>query len=294
MRINRLDLIAFGPFTAKSIDLSEGKQGLHIIFGANEAGKSSSLRALRQLLYGIPSVSSDNFIHEYNNMRIGGQLLHSDGTLLSVVRRKGRSATLRSALDDKPLEDSALSKYLEGLNQNDFESMFGIDHDELIKGGKALCEAKGDLGQILFSAGAGIGNVRTISEKLGEEAKEIFTPTGTKAIINSSIAELKLSAAALKESEVPSSEWETHEKEWRDASDKKAALESTLSSKEQTISKLQRIKEALPLVAQRSQVIEKLEQLKDAAVLQENFGEINRQLQLELRRTSTAEEDASK
>ena len=45
MRILHLDLRAFGPFTNVAIDLSQGEEGLHVLYGPNEAGKSSALRA---------------------------------------------------------------------------------------------------------------------------------------------------------------------------------------------------------------------------------------------------------
>ena len=54
MKILRLDLRAFGPFSDVSLDLAAGSEGFHLIYGPNEAGKSSALRALRNLLYGIP------------------------------------------------------------------------------------------------------------------------------------------------------------------------------------------------------------------------------------------------
>ena len=52
MRVSELNLVAFGPFSERL--LSFGKTGLHIVYGPNEAGKSSALRALKYLLYGIP------------------------------------------------------------------------------------------------------------------------------------------------------------------------------------------------------------------------------------------------
>ncbi len=56
MRIDRLDLIAYGPFSDKSLDLSDGAAGLHLIYGDNEAGKSTSLRALIAWLFGFRRV----------------------------------------------------------------------------------------------------------------------------------------------------------------------------------------------------------------------------------------------
>lgn len=58
MKILQLNLLAFGPFTDTPIDLSEGKEGFHLVFGPNEAGKSSALRALRQMVFGIPERST--------------------------------------------------------------------------------------------------------------------------------------------------------------------------------------------------------------------------------------------
>ena len=42
MRIVELNLKAFGPFTDMNLDLSGGAEGLHIIYGPNEAGKSAA------------------------------------------------------------------------------------------------------------------------------------------------------------------------------------------------------------------------------------------------------------
>ena len=47
MKIIQLNLLAFGHFTDTHIDLSNGEEGFHIIYGPNEAGKSSALRALQ-------------------------------------------------------------------------------------------------------------------------------------------------------------------------------------------------------------------------------------------------------
>lgn len=100
MKILSLDLIAYGPFTDTVIDLAAGTQGLHIVYGPNEAGKSSALRALRHLLYGIPERSPDAFRHPFAKMRIGAVLKSARGDVLEVLRRKGRGSTLRAA-DDK-------------------------------------------------------------------------------------------------------------------------------------------------------------------------------------------------
>ncbi|MEI6527873.1 MAG: AAA family ATPase, partial [Planctomycetota bacterium] len=97
MRVRQLDLIAFGHFTNRSIDLSQGHYGLHMIYGPNEAGKSSSLRALTSLLFGFPQRTDDNFLHSNKDLRVGATLESRDGKALACVRRKAKTATLLHA-----------------------------------------------------------------------------------------------------------------------------------------------------------------------------------------------------
>ena len=127
MKVLQLNLLAFGPFTDVRVDLSAGKEGLHILYGPNEAGKSSALRALRQMLYGIPERSPDNFVHPYAKMRIGAVLRHSDGTTIQVIRRKGRVNTLRREDDEKPVDEVLFQRFLANMDEDVFATMFGMD-----------------------------------------------------------------------------------------------------------------------------------------------------------------------
>jgi len=99
-----MNLIAFGPFTEKVIAFNSNYPGLHIIYGHNEAGKSSALRALQCMLYGFPERISDDFIHPYGKLRIGGTLCLSNGKILEFIRRKARVNALRGADDAEVIE----------------------------------------------------------------------------------------------------------------------------------------------------------------------------------------------
>ena len=77
MRIRKLGLRRYGKFTDAFIDFGErvvGSPDLHIVYGPNEAGKSTAMSACTELLYGIAPQSKVNFLHPYPTMRIEAEL----------------------------------------------------------------------------------------------------------------------------------------------------------------------------------------------------------------------------
>ena len=154
MNFLKLDLLAYGLFTDYTIDFREG-ENLNIVYGQNETGKSTALRAIRSLLFGIDHRTKDNYVHS-TNMRVGGSLRHSDGTILNFQRRKGRKDTFLD-MEGVPIDESLLQKFLPGLNKEQFSRRFGIDHDALVFGAEEILKGGGELGQSLFVADFGGG-----------------------------------------------------------------------------------------------------------------------------------------
>lgn len=174
MRLRRLDLLRFGRFTQRSIELPASDCDLHIIFGPNEAGKSTALAAIEDLLFGIPMQSPFNFLHDYKDLRIGALLEHG-GDSLELRRRKGNKDTLLGP-DDLALPggEALLQPFLAGADRTFFERMFSLDHQRLEQGGREILDARDEIGQMLFSAGAGIGGIRERLRALEEEADGLW------------------------------------------------------------------------------------------------------------------------
>ena len=135
MRLKRLELKAFGPFTDRILDFDGAVPGLHVIFGRNEAGKSSSLRALKALLYGFPQQTPDNFIHNYDQLLVGGCIVNGAGQELVFKRRKKRHGDVLDAAGN-PVDTGILTPFLHGVEPDIFASLYGIDHDSLVRGGE--------------------------------------------------------------------------------------------------------------------------------------------------------------
>ncbi|MGH9303827.1 MAG: AAA family ATPase, partial [Acidimicrobiales bacterium] len=176
MRIGRLDLIRYGRFTDVSLSFPRGPSDLHVIYGPNEAGKSTSLAAIEDCLFGIGPRSPYNFLHEHASLRIGGVLEHSGGSL-EVVRRKGIKETLLTPEGTPlPAGDRALTPFLNGVTRELFTRMMSLDHERLTAGGREILEARDEVGQMLFAAGTGLSGLREHLSGLEKTADELWAP----------------------------------------------------------------------------------------------------------------------
>jgi uncharacterized protein YhaN len=171
MRIVDLDLERFGPFTAKRLAFRPDAR-LHIVFGVNEAGKSCSLAAVTDLLFGIERSTRYGFVHAGKDLRLGATLRDRSGRDLTFRRRKTKP--LLTDADDAPLPDDVLAPYLGGLSREVFRRAFGLDAEALRLSGQELKQSDGELGAALFSAASGLrgfGDARLAMEK---DADAIF------------------------------------------------------------------------------------------------------------------------
>ena len=294
MKICQLDLLAFGPFTDVSLSFDNIQPGLHIVFGANEAGKSSSLRALRQMLFGIPHNCSDTFLHANQNLRIGARLESGAGEVLECIRSKGRANTLRGPDDAEVIDPTQLMEMLGGIDEATFSQRFGIDYEELRQGGQAVVQGGGDLGEILFAAGTGVADLGQVQKRLADEADELFKPRGSIQRINKALSELAAARRQIKDSQLLTSEWVAHDKALGQATARVSEIDKQLLVQKSEKSRLERIDAALPLIAQRHRLREQLVELADATLLPDEFSGNRREADTELKRERQALAESEK
>lgn len=270
MKIVSLDIKAFGPFTGKCLDFSGGQEGFHIVYGANEAGKTATLRALKHLLFGIPERTTDTFVHEGRKLRIGAQICHSDGTILSFQRRKGRSKTLLSEAEVE-LSESDLARFLGSIDETAFSQMFGLGHEDLVRGGREIVAGKGDLGQSLFAVGAGVSGLQKVLSGLDEEAGALFRSRSQSAAINVAISRYKDSKKEIQSASLPPKEWEEHEHNLNVALLRKEDVSRTLRNLRIELNRLERMQRALPVIGERKETINRRAKLGEVLILPESF-----------------------
>jgi len=293
MRIDRLDLIAYGPFKGKSLNLSEGKSGLHLIYGDNEAGKSTSLRALIAWLFGIASRTNDNYLHSNPQLRIGGKLRLSDGKELEFLRRKGTKGTLLAPGTEAALNDSILFPFLQGgIDESLFTKLYGIDHDRLVAGGQELLNQSGDLGQALFSAAVGTASLREILVELQNGAEELFKPRASTKLVNQAISGFKKAQKQIRDSSLPVVEWIRLQKALADILETIRKVEEDIKGKSKEKSRLDRLNRVKGALAERRSVMNRIGELGEVLLLPEDFDQKRKTAVNNLKTASEAKERA--
>lgn len=281
MKILNLDLMAFGPFTGLDLGFSGNQTGLQIIYGPNEAGKSSALRALTGWLFGIEHNSPDNFMHDYPQMKIGGRLRNSSGQELAFIRRKGRSNTVLT-LEGQPLDDTVLKEYLHGIDRQVFRNMFGIDHQALIRGGEDILKGGGELGQSLFAAGLGTADLRGVIKKLEEKSRELFLPRGQLQVINRAVADYARHKKTVADESLRSRDWLEKDQAIRDHKAELANITGDLGDISAEKHRLERLHQVIPKLAKRDALVLRQKSLGRVVILSPEFTETRKESRRQL------------
>ena len=279
MKLARLLLQAFGPFTDTALDFAANPANLHLIYGPNEAGKSSALRAMTDLRFGIPLRSPDDFIHASNRLRIAGVFLDDQGECLGLIRRKGRGSTL-CRCDVSTAEPNADLPVLRGhelaltggLERSDFEAMFGLNHARLRAGGDLLLKGEGELGSALFEASAGTRGIAAMLAALEADAKLFYNPHGRahNAVINEARRQLEEQRQALRQAQTRPAEWQAL---YRAHDMAKAALTEIDREQERQRrleNELTELRTVEPLLREHDRAQAELDALADVPELSEN------------------------
>lgn len=289
MKINAFRLLAFGPFTDKPFDFSGIENGLHVIYGENEAGKSSSLRALIAWLYGFEHRVADDWLHATNKLAVSGTLALNDGALMRFTRYKRRKNDLINDDTGQPFEQSVLNQQLAGKTKADFENAYGISHDSLRRGVESVLAVHGELGQTLFTATSGLNVLKDVLAGLEEKQAKLFAPRAHKASINAGISLLADQRRKIREVSTSHIQWKKMKKELEQLEERKLQIEARLADLNRTIGTAARYRDALTYVTRFQQVEEELERLASIPELAEDFAQQRIQSQAAIKQNQLAQ-----
>lgn len=174
MRLVELTLERYGAIAERTLAIP-ATAGLTVVYGANEAGKSTCLAALGDFLFGIPERTPHASLFGYDGMRLGATFTDSQGMQTTLRRRRGRGRTLS---DDAgaPVDEGVLGRLLGATTRERFSTLFGLNHETLRSGGARLLAADGDIGRLIVEAGGGLRSLVARLDAIDAEADRLFAP----------------------------------------------------------------------------------------------------------------------
>lgn len=193
MKIQKLELKHFGKFTNKTLDFSDG---IHVLYGENESGKSTIHTFIKSMLFGLErgrgraSVNDTFSMYEpweNPNYYAGRLQLESGGKSFLLTRnfdKYSKCAELFCMDDGETLsiEDGDLETVLEGLTETVFDNTISVKQMQVepamtlaaeLKNFAANYYAAGDLDLNLADALKNLQNRKKIIDKaVNENLKE--------------------------------------------------------------------------------------------------------------------------
>ncbi|MBO6560113.1 MAG: AAA family ATPase, partial [Nisaea sp.] len=275
MRIEKFHLERFGHFDDLHLDFSGDNVRLHVIYGPNEAGKSTALAAICDVLFGIPERTPYNFLHDYSRLRIGATITNAAGQHLAFKRRKARGNSLLKPDESGELPADSLGPFMGGATEDFFTRMFGLNHQRLREGGKGMLEAGGDIARSLFEAGAGTAHLSTVMRQLSDDADAIGAPirkASSKPYWQAHDLYEK-AISRMKSEMLRADHWVAAERAVTAARTALKEAEDALAESRREQSALERIRRVAPILRRIEDLQERLDALGDGVDLPEGFAE---------------------
>ena len=197
MKIERLRIDGFGHFADK--ELGPFDRPVTVFHGPNEAGKSTLLEFVRQVLFGFSRANSSTHYPALAGGRYGGSVtIASDRGERVVVQRTtgshGGTLTL-TTVQGEPLPEGELQRLL-GLSEDVFRKVSTFTLEELHN---AALLSDSSVNSQMYSAGMGAEGLPGALKRLDDGKEELFKNRGTKHAIYDASEKLRHVDAQLQE-----------------------------------------------------------------------------------------------
>jgi len=200
MRLRRLDLVRYGHFEGQSLDFgaATGDCDVTVVYGPNEAGKSTAFTAWLDLLYGFPPRNTPYaFRFDRKDLLVGAEI-EVDGGTLTLQRTPKKTGSLTDG-DGRGLPEHVLATHLHGLDRDAYRTRFSLNDAVLRSGGEEIAAAKGDLGRLLHAGTSGLSGLSQALEDVQSDVDAFYQKGGSKQAVPEAKRQLKALDATIRD-----------------------------------------------------------------------------------------------
>ncbi|SIT90883.1 ATP-binding protein [Edaphobacillus lindanitolerans] len=264
MQINKLVIYGFGKHSDITVCLD---RGINVLYGGNEAGKTTMRQFILHTLFGFPARNANLLRYEPKaGGAYGGQLHVTDPQYGPCVieRVAGRSAgevTVRFP-DGRTGGEEILALLLRGHDRQSFESIFSFSLLQLQEIGKMNEE---ELGRALIASGTtGADDLAAFESRMQRETDGLFKKSGRLPEMNAMISELRKMEEELADHRKKADGYAPMRERSAEAGRRLDEISREMMEHERQRRTLEVARQALPLESRRRLIEEELAQLGDA------------------------------
>ena len=275
MRLKQINIINFGQFSNKSFDLPS-KQ-INVFFGANEAGKSTTVAFIKQIMFGFHLRSNSSpFFEDYTPLAhvspMGGSLIfEADDSEYELERLyakgdKTKRGILTVKKDGQVVPENLFFDQIQNIDGSFYADSFIFNQEML---GQVSSLSQEDLLERIYYLGAAdSGKLLEMRDGFEKEAGKLFKKTGKKPEVNRLLKQMEDDRDNLAQTQAEFGDYEELDRDLTAKSDE-------LKSKQQALEKLQkRAQELRDLQKELSNyqtLLDLQKQVKDTQFDSENY-----------------------
>ncbi|MFJ1627267.1 ATP-binding protein [Marinilactibacillus psychrotolerans] len=275
MRIKTLTIYGYGKWIDKTFDFSPE---YHVIYGKNEAGKSTLMSFIHSILFGFPTRHSALLRYEpKDSSRYGGKLIIDDERfgIVSIERVQGKSTGDVKVLlaDGSTGSDDLLHKIIYGIDRNLYQSVFSFH----LKGIEQVEEmTKDQLSRYFLSAGAlGTEQFLKRSDQLKQQANQLYKPTGRIPEINQALKKIEAKKASMEEAKSKNTQYLDLLQKVENISREIDKSEIDKRTFQKQIESLRQVEQNWESILEISQLEKDIEQLNTSGLSENGLYELN-------------------
>lgn len=247
MRIESLSIERYGIHADRRFDFAPG---LQVIYGPNEAGKTTLLQLVRDLFFGFKDRHPYKFEEHAGPLKAAAVCETREGRRFSFFRQKGRPDLVTGEFSGtrESIDADKLERLLGGISPSTYPQIFAFSIDELRKGGELLKEA--GLHRALFGVGmGGLPQLQALQQRVQKVQSELLNTHGAakKQVINGLLDQIQKAKETHKQSLLRPQEYTRQLDNLHHLEQQVLAVRARLEELRQEQHRLQRYQRAVPI-----------------------------------------------
>lgn len=260
MKLTQIKIIHFGKLNDVTFNLNKD---LTVFLGANEAGKSTTVAFVKQILFGFHlRTNKSPFFENYQPLDhvspMGGSLTFEDkdGTfVLSRLYAKGdtKKGVLTVSLNDHEVPESVFFDRIQNIDGSFYTDSF-IFNQDMLREVNGLSQAE-LMEQIYFLGASQSHKLLDLRDEFSNNAQKLFKKSGRKPVVNQLINQIQEQKEVLAQTD-------NEFKDYRELEEKLAQERNNLKEFQEELAKLNEQGQKISLLMQKLTNFKQYQELK--------------------------------